>query len=161
MLELIVAHSNNGIIGDNNKLLWNLKDDLKNFKNITENSTIVMGRKTYESIGRPLPNRKNIVLSRNKELKIEGCKVINSIDYIFKLSKNERIIIIGGEQIYKIFKNKADKLHLTVVDCEIEGDAKFSYSKEELQSYNKIKEMVQSKNKRNEYSWVYFMYEKK
>ena len=160
MLELIVAYSKNGVIGNDNKLLWNLKDDLLNFKNITSNSTIVMGRKTFESIGKALPNRRNIVLSRNKKIEIENCEVFNSIEDVLRISKKERVIIIGGEEIYNIFKSKAEKIHLTIVDCILEGDAKFSFSEKELESYKKVKEQKQEKNERNEYSWTYRLYKK-
>lgn len=161
MLELIVAYSNNGVIGKDNKLLWNLKDDILNFKEITNNSTIVMGRKTYESIGRPLPNRRNIILSRNKDLEIEGCEVFNNIEDIIKLSKKERVIIIGGAEIYNIFKKKADILHLTVVDCELEGDSFFSFSEKELRRYSPQAGIFIRKNERNQYSWTYTQYRKK
>ena len=161
MLELIVAYSKSGVIGKDNQLLWKLKDDLLNFKNITKNSTIVMGRKTFESIGKPLPERKNIILSKNKKYQKKGCIVINSIDEIIELSKNERVVIIGGEQIYNIFKDKVNIVHLTIVNCEIEGDAYFSYSEEELKDFKLLKEKEQKMNERNEYSWVYYRYEKK
>lgn len=160
MIELIVAYSNNGVIGKDNKLLWNLKDDLKNFKDITKNNTIVMGRKTYESIGRPLPLRNNIILSRDENLEIEGCTIINNYKEIIELSKKEKVIIIGGAEIYKIFKDFSDVLHLTIVDCEVEGDSFFSYSSDELKKYTLIEKIKQKRDDRNEFSWIYFKYKK-
>lgn len=153
-LELIVAYSKNNVIGKENKLLWNLKDDLLNFKQITSGKTVVMGRKTYESIGRPLPNRKNIILTRNKSLKIEGCEIVNSIDEVLKLS-DEEIIIIGGEQIYNLFKNEVEIFHLTEVNVIIEGDAFFNV---DISNLNKLEERSQEQNERNEYSWIYRKY---
>jgi len=156
-LELIVAYSKNNVIGKDNKLLWNLKDDLLNFKRITSGKTVVMGRKTYDSIGRPLPDRKNIILTRNKELKIEGCEIINSIEEVLKLT-DEEIVIIGGEQVYNLFKNYVDIFHLTEVDTIIEGDAFFEI---DISNLNKVEEVSQEINERNEYSWIYRKYIKK
>ena len=122
MITLIAACSKNRAIGKDNKLLWHLPSDLKRFKKLTTGKTIVMGRKTFDSIGRPLPNRKNIILTNNKNLQIEGCEVINSIS---ELNTLEDIIIIGGEQIYNLFIEHADIIELTLIDKEFEGDAFF------------------------------------
>ena len=105
-----------------NKLLWHLPSDLKRFKRLTTGKTVVMGRKTYESIGKPLPNRKNIILTNNKDLIIEGCETINSIS---ELNLLEDIVIIGGEQIYNLFIDYADVIELTLIDKDFEGDAFF------------------------------------
>lgn len=122
MITLIAACSKNRAIGKDNKLLWHLPNDLKRFKKLTVGKTVVMGRKTYESIGRPLPNRKNIVISNNKDLHIEGCEIINSIS---ELNLLDDIVIIGGEQIYKLFIDYADVIELTLINKEFEGDAFF------------------------------------
>ena len=122
MVTLIAACAKNRAIGKDNKLLWHLPSDLKRFKRLTTGKTVVMGRKTYESIGKPLPNRKNIILTNNKDLVIEGCEVINSIS---ELNLMEDIVIIGGEQIYNLFIDYADVIELTLIDKEFEGDAFF------------------------------------
>ena len=122
MITIIAACSKNRAIGKDNKLLWHLPNDLKRFKKITTGKTILMGRKTFESIGKPLPNRKNIVLSNNKDLLIEGCEVITSIS---ELNLIEDIVIIGGEQIYKLFIDLADIIELTLIDKYFDGDAFF------------------------------------
>ena len=122
MITIIAACSKNRAIGKDNKLLWHLPNDLKRFKKITTGKTILMGRKTFESIGKPLPNRKNIVLSNNKDLLIEGCEVITSIS---ELNLIEDIVIIGGEQIYKLFIDLADVIELTLIDKYFEGDTFF------------------------------------
>ena len=137
MITLIAACSKNRAIGKDNRLLWNLPSDLKRFKQFTTGKTIVMGRKTYDSIGRPLPNRRNIILSNDKNLKIEGCEVINSIS---ELNLFDDIFIIGGEQIYNLFIDYADVIELTLINKEFEGDTffpeidskKFILDKEEL-----------------------------
>ena len=122
MVTLIAACAKNRAIGKDNKLLWHLPSDLKRFKRLTTGKTVVMGRKTYESIGKPLPNRKNIILTNNKDLIIEGCETINSIS---ELNLLEDIVIIGGEQIYNLFIDYADVIELTLIDKDFEGDAFF------------------------------------
>ena len=100
MLSLIVAVAQNGVIGDRNALLWHISEDLKHFKALTSGHPVVMGRKTYESLGRPLPNRTNVVVSR-QELEIPGCRVVHSLDEALALFPgDEEVFIIGGAQIY-------------------------------------------------------------
>ncbi len=102
-ITVIVAVSENLVIGYKNALPWHISEDLKNFKKITTNHSVVMGRKTFESIGKPLKDRRNIVISRDKALKISGVEVVNSLDDAICLTKDENeIFIIGGEQIYKM-----------------------------------------------------------
>lgn len=127
MLSLIVAMSQNNVIGDKNKLLWNLKEDLRRFKEITTGHPIIMGRKTYESIGKPLPNRKNIIITRS-DINIDGCIVVHSIEEAINMFPNdEEIFIIGGAEIYKQAIGKVDKMYLTVILEDYEGDAFFPY----------------------------------
>jgi dihydrofolate reductase len=127
MLSLIVAMSQNNVIGDKNKLLWNLKEDLRRFKEITTGHPIIMGRKTYESIGKPLPNRKNIIITRS-DINIDGCIVVHSIEEAINMFPNdEEIFIIGGAEIYKQTIGKVDKMYLTVILEDYEGDAFFPY----------------------------------
>ena len=126
MISIVVAVSENGVIGVDNKLPWYIPEDLKNFKKITEGGTVIMGRKTYQSIGKPLPNRVNIIISRNKSLKIPGCLVVNSIEEAIKKSeKNKGTFIIGGGEIYKKSLKFVDNVYLTKVHTEIKGDTTF------------------------------------
>lgn len=115
--------SENYVIGLNNSLPWHLSDDLKRFKKITTGHQIVMGRKTYESIGRPLPNRDNFVLTRNAKLQIDGINVIKSLNDI--PSSDKKTFIIGGGEIYTQLINSCDELLVTKIHCEIDGDAYF------------------------------------
>ncbi|NCV54025.1 MAG: dihydrofolate reductase, partial [Betaproteobacteria bacterium] len=115
--------SENYVIGLNNSLPWHLSDDLKRFKEITTGHQIVMGRKTYESIGRPLPNRDNFVLTRNAKLQIDGINVIKSLNDI--PSSDKKTFIIGGGEIYTQLINSCDELLVTKIHCEIDGDAYF------------------------------------
>ncbi|MDC0977305.1 dihydrofolate reductase [Methylophilaceae bacterium] len=121
--SIIVAMSENYAIGLNNSLPWHLSDDLKRFKEITTGHQIVMGRKTYESIGRPLPNRDNFVLTRNAKLQIDGINVIKSLNDI--PSSDKKTFIIGGGEIYTQLINSCDELLVTKIHCEIDGDAYF------------------------------------
>ena len=121
--SIIVAMSENYVIGLNNSLPWRLSDDLKRFKEITTGHQIVMGRKTYESIGRPLPNRDNFVLTRNAKLQIDGINVIKSLNDI--PSSDKKTFIIGGGEIYAQLINSCDELLVTKIHCEIDGDAYF------------------------------------
>jgi dihydrofolate reductase len=132
IISLIVAHGPKREIGFNNKLLWHLSDDLKNFKKITSGRAIVMGRKTFESIGKPLPNRKNIVLTRDMNFKPEGIDVIHDPLMAFELAlelndsdENNELIICGGEEIYKIYLPFAQRIYRTLVDFNGEADAFF------------------------------------
>jgi dihydrofolate reductase len=121
--SIIVAMSENYVIGLNNSLPWHLSDDLKRFKEITTGHQIVMGRKTYESIGKPLPNRDNFVLTRNAKLQIDGINVIKSLNDI--PSSDKKTFIIGGGEIYTQLINSCDELLVTKIHCEIDGDAYF------------------------------------
>lgn len=161
MINIIVASSENNVIGKDNKLLWDLKDDLKRFKDLTKNNTVIMGRKTYESIGKPLPNRVNIVLTRSKK-EIKGCIVVNSVkEALNKSDRNKEIFIIGGTEIYNQFLNYCNKIYLTLVHSEFEGDAYFFSEKEILN--NKFKEIKRErieKNNKNEYPFSFIEFKR-
>lgn len=125
MISVIVAVAKNGTIGDKNTLLWHISEDLRNFKRITSGHPVIMGRKTFESLGRPLPNRTNVVISRTTT-HIEGCTVVNSLEKAIGLfSAEEEVFIIGGAQIYAQAMPLADKFYLTVVEHNYEGDTSF------------------------------------
>ena len=116
--------SKNRVIGNNNELIWKLSSDLKRFKELTTGHPVVMGRKTYESIGRPLPNRRNIIITRNSEYEIEGCETVSSLEEALLLT-GSNCFIIGGGEIYKQSLELADKIYLTLVHHEFEGDTQF------------------------------------
>ena len=126
MISIIAAVSKNGVIGVDNKLPWDLPEDLKRFKELTTGNVVIMGRKTYESIGKPLPNRINIVITRNKDFFVPGVITTNSLESaLLKAGGDKHIFIIGGGEIYKQSIGFADKLYITEVDMEVEGDTKF------------------------------------
>jgi dihydrofolate reductase len=127
---LIAAMSSNRVIGVENRLPWNIPEDLKRFRALTANHVIVMGRKTFESIGRPLPGRDNRIITRQKDYRPEGVKVYSSLADALKEPvpaelKSDEIFVIGGGEIYQQALKFADRIHLTVIDQEFEGDAYF------------------------------------
>ena len=125
MITIIAACSKNRVLGLDNKLIWNLPEDLKRFKQMTDSHPIVMGRKTFESIGRPLPNRTNIILTKNKNYKQEGCLVYNNFRDILELWEKKDLFVIGGGEIYTMFLPYADKIELTLIEKEFSGDTYF------------------------------------
>jgi len=123
VISLIVAASTNNVIGNDGELPWRLSDDLKRFKAVTMGKPIVMGRKTFESIGRPLPGRQNIVISRQGGFAADGCDVVQSIEQAVEVAgAAEEIMVIGGSEIYAAF---LPSVYLTRVHTEAEGDAFF------------------------------------
>ena len=126
-ITLVAAIASNNVIGKENSLPWNIPEDLKRFKQMTSGNTILMGRKTFDSIGRPLPNRQNIVMTKDKNFEQEGIKVINDFDEALELIKesNEDVFVIGGSKIYELFEPVANSLAITRILKDFEGDAFF------------------------------------
>ena len=144
IISSIVAFSDNNVIGIDNELPWHLPNDLKYFKKSTSNHTIIMGRKTFESIGRPLPNRENIVITRNEKYKAEGTRCFNSISAAIKYCESkakDEIFFIGGAQIYSECLSWTDKLYITRVHATINNGTAFfpelDWSKWTLQEQEK------------------------
>jgi len=149
---MIAAMAHHRVIGKDQKMPWHLPADLAFFKKTTMGSPILMGRKTYESIGRPLPGRLNLVLTRNPALKIEGCEVVTSLDEAMtvakeKSSQSHEIFITGGSHLYTSFLDKADRLYLTMIDADLEGDTYFpDYTQYQWQEIERIEHPVDNKN---------------
>ena len=128
IISAIAAMSKNRVIGKDNKIPWHLPTDLKYFKRTTLHHHIILGRKCYESIGRPLPKRTNIIVTRNKKYEAEGCVIVGSIEEALKYARNRKaseVFIAGGGQIYEQSMDLWDKLYLTEVALEVEGDVYF------------------------------------
>lgn len=126
MISIIVAAAENNVIGRQGELPWRLSDDLKRFKAITMGKPIVMGRKTWDSIGRPLPGRQNIVITRQPGFTAEGCDVVTSLDDAITAARDaEETVVIGGSQIYALAMPLAERLYITRVHADVEGDASF------------------------------------
>lgn len=160
MFSIIVAVGKNREIGKGNKLLWHVPEDLKNFKEITTGKTVIMGRKTFESIGRPLPNRKNIVLSKNgdkESFEQKGIELYQNLESLIEDYKNseEEIFIIGGEQIYREFMQKGlvRRLYISYIEFS-DSEAGAYFPKIDYDNWKIIKE-------KNYDDWKFCMYEKK
>jgi dihydrofolate reductase len=126
IVSAVVAIGENNAIGKDNELLWYLPADLKHFKSITKGHTIIMGRKTFDSIGKPLPHRRNILITRSKELKIDGAEVVNTVDQALALcAGEEEVFIVGGAEIYKLAMPVTDRIYLTIVHQSYQADAYF------------------------------------
>ncbi|RDL42810.1 type 3 dihydrofolate reductase [Marinomonas piezotolerans] len=165
MLSLIVAMSTNRVIGVNNALPWHLPNDLKYFKQVTMGKPIIMGRNTYESIGRPLPGRRNIVITRNPDYQAEGIDVVSSLEEAIKLGEDiclidghEEVMVIGGAQIYELALPRADRLYITHVDTHLEGDAFFP--EVPWQNYEKVGEEAFAAEGPNPYDYRFSVYQK-
>lgn len=126
-LSIAVAVGENFAIGKNNQLLWHMPADLKYFKQTTSGHTIIMGRKTFDSVGRPLPNRRNIVITRDATLKIDGVEVVNSLDKALEITNNEEkpVFIVGGAEIYRQALPKTQTIYLTTIHHTFEADTFF------------------------------------
>lgn len=131
MISLIAAMARNRVIGAGGKMPWHLPEDLKSFKKITNGHPVIMGRKTFDSIGKPLPGRTNFVVTRDQSLRLDGCRVASSLDEALAragavdVPGHEEVCVIGGGEIYRQALPSADRLYLTVIDRDFEGDAFF------------------------------------
>lgn len=162
MISAIVAMANNKVIGNKNDLPWYLPADLKRFKELTTNHTVVMGRNTYDSIvariGKPLPNRHNIVLTRDTGFTAEGVEVVHSQEEIQKLIvSNEETFIIGGAQVYESLLSIIDRIYVTEVDVDIAGDTYFPTFSD---SWKEVSREHHEKDEENEYDYSYVLYER-
>ncbi len=125
-IALIVAMAENRVIGRNNTLPWHLSADLKHFRKLTTGKPIIMGRRTHESIGRPLPERTNIVITRDRHFRSAGCLVVHSVDEALQAAGDaDEVMVMGGAQLYEQMLERADRIYLTRVHAEVEGDTWF------------------------------------
>jgi dihydrofolate reductase len=126
MLSIIVAVGENNVIGKDNDLIWKLPRDMRHFKETTTGHYIIMGRKTFESNGRPLPNRTNVIITRDRNYTAEGCKIAHSLEDAIKEAKNDKeAFIIGGGKIYEESLSIVDRIYITKIHHEFEGDTFF------------------------------------
>jgi dihydrofolate reductase len=126
IISIMVAIAENHAIGKNNQLLWHLPADLKHFKDTTSGHTVIMGRKTFDSVGKPLPNRRNIVITRNTELQMPGVEVVSDLESAIALcNHDDEVFIVGGAQIYRMAMGITDKIYLTVVKGNFDADTFF------------------------------------
>ena len=162
MISFIVAAAENNVIGKNNQLPWHLPSDMKYFKNQTWGMTVIMGRKSLESLGKPLQGRKNIVVTRNKSWKPEGAEVAHSIDEAIELAKQsgaKEIFIIGGAEIFKTTMPIAERIYLTRIHHEFEGDAYFP--EVSTDEWNLVKSRLCEADEKNHYPHTFQVWERK
>ncbi len=156
-ISMIVAVDGERAIGKDNRLLWNIPEDLKRFKELTTGHAVIMGENTYHSIGRPLPNRTNIVVTLNQLLVLPGCFVVYSIDEAFQVAKekeNEEVFVIGGASIYKQCLPLVERLYLTLVEGKYEADTFFP-------DYSEFQKVVSEEKGENEqYHYTYYILER-
>ncbi len=159
-ISLVVAVAENGVIGKDNQLLWKLSADLKRFKTITSNHFILLGRKTFESIGKPLPNRTSLIISRKYECDLENCFVFKTINeaIVFAAQQNqEEVFVIGGGEIYRQTLPMANKIYLTLVHTEIDGDTFFDYDESNWKVKHK---QIILQDEKNEFDSTYLILER-
>jgi dihydrofolate reductase len=155
MITIIAAIAENNALGKDNKLIWHLPADLQRFKKITSKHHVIMGRKTFESLGKPLPNRTNIIITRNNNFTAEGCVIVNSLKEAIAAAKNdENPFILGGAEIYKQAINIADKLDVTFVHHNFEADAFFPKIDEKIWKETSREDHKADAKNKYDYSFV-------
>lgn len=159
MISIIVAMARNRVIGRNNKLIWHLPADLRHFKNTTLGNPVIMGRKTFESMGKALPGRTNIIVTRQKDYTAPGCLVANSLADALEIAPHGEIFIAGGGEIYRQALPLADRMYITVVDHDFEGDTFFPDFPAER--WQLSEESVHEADEKNSYSMTFRTYMKK
>ena len=160
-ISMILAVANNGVIGNNNTLVWKQKKDMQLFKSLTSGNAIIMGRKTFDSIKKPLPNRTNIVITRNINFEADGVLVFNNLNQAIQKAKetNKEIFIIGGADIYTQSIPLVDKIYLTKIDASPKGDAFFDLDL--LEKFNKTSTISLKKDEENEFDYSFEEYIKR
>lgn len=162
IISQIVAVAENGAIGKDNDLIWRLPTDLKYFKEITTGHHIIMGRKNYESIGRPLPNRTSVIITRNKDYKAEGCIIVNSIEEALEVAKSNgetEAFIIGGGEIYRSSLDITQTIYYTEVHESFEADTFYPHLEENI--WVETSREYHTKNEKNAYNFSFVKYQKK
>tara|TARA_R110001632_G_scaffold42605_7_gene107904 strand:- start:9793 stop:10281 length:489 start_codon:yes stop_codon:yes gene_type:complete len=162
MITIIAAIGKNNELGKDNDLIWHLSADLKRFKKVTTGHTIIMGRNTFESIGKPLPNRRSVIITRNTSYLQEGCDVVHSLEAAIELIKDEEAaFIIGGAQIYKetIEKNLADQLDITQVHQDFEADVYFPEI--DAKVWKEVSREDFSLDEKNQYNYSFLQFRKR
>ena len=160
IISLIVAMARNRVIGNAGKIPWKLPADMKRFRALTMGKPVVMGRKTFESIGKPLPGRTNIVMTRDPSLRAEGCRVVSSCEEAIAAAADAgKVMIIGGEEIYKEFLSIAHRINLTVIDVELQGDALFP--EVNLAEWHEVNREKHGSDEKNPCAYTFVTLEKK
>ena len=159
IISLVVAMDNNGIIGKEGMLPWHLSSDLKHFRKITMGKPIIMGRKTHESIGRPLPGRENVIITHDKDYVAKDCTVLNSLECVYaRFHDIDEIMIMGGADLYQQTIDKAQRIYLTEVHADLEGDTWFPQFDRE--KWEEVERYDFRADEKNEYDYSFVILEK-
>ncbi|MDQ0232594.1 dihydrofolate reductase (trimethoprim resistance protein) [Metabacillus malikii] len=159
-VSLIVAMDKNRVIGKENDIPWRIPKDWEYVKHTTKGHPIILGRKNLESIGRALPDRRNIILTRKKDFTFNGCEIAHTVNDVFELCKNEQeIFIFGGEQIYRMFLPYVEKMYMTKIHDEFEGDTFFP--EVNYKEWNEVSVKKGIRNDKNPYEYYFHIYERK
>jgi dihydrofolate reductase len=159
MISMILAMDRNRLIGKDNKLPWHIPGDLAYFRKVTTGHTVIMGRKTYESIGKPLPGRKNVVITHRDDFHPEGCTICRSIEEAADMGRGEEVFVIGGAQVYTAFLPLADRLYITHIDESFEGDTWFPDIDPE--EWKLVSNIQGSRDEKNPYTCWFAVYTRK
>ncbi|WP_053219469.1 dihydrofolate reductase [Virgibacillus senegalensis] len=161
MISLLYAMDKNRVIGYQNDLPWRLPNDLKFFKQLTTGNTIIMGRKTFASLKRPLPNRKNVIVTRDETFHAEGCQILHSVDEIIKWNENDpetELFVIGGGEIFRQILPYTDRMYMTLIEDSFPGDTFFpEYNEAEWKLTKKVQG---EKNEKNPYDYYFLQYDR-
>jgi len=160
LISAIFAMSENRVIGKDNQLPWHLPADLKHFKKVTLGKPILMGRKTYESIGRPLPGRCNVVITKEIDYQAPGCVVVNSIEQALITTKeNAEIFVMGGALLYQAMLPLIQRLYMTIIHQAFDGDTFFPLLNQD--DWQEIERIDHAKDRENPYSYSFFILDRK
>jgi dihydrofolate reductase len=158
-ISLVVAMAENRVIGRDNQLPWRLSADLQHFKALTMGKPIIMGRKTWESLGRPLPGRTNIVVTRDIGYQAEGCVVVHSIEQALEVAAgSDEVMVIGGANLYRQLLDRADRLYLTLVRADVEGDTWFPEF--DLTQWREVERESHLRDDKNEFDYEFVLLER-
>ncbi|MNI02924.1 Dihydrofolate reductase [compost metagenome] len=158
-ISFIFAMDRNGAIGKDNKMPWHIPADLKFFKKVTNGHSVLMGRKTYESIGKPLPGRTNIIMTQNQEYSAEGCEVVHTIAEVQQYYKEKELFVIGGAEIFRLYLPVADRLYITFIEQEFEADTFFNDI--DLSDWDLVSSEQGPQDEKNPYEYHFRIFDKK
>ena len=158
-IALIAAMAENRVIGRENRLPWRLPADLRRFKSLTMGKPVIMGRKTYESIGKPLPGRSNIVVTRDPDYRAQGCRVVHSLEQALEAAAgHDEVMVIGGAELYRQTLERAERTYLTMVKAELDGDALFPQI--ETRHWRELERESHRADEKNEYDYDFVTLER-
>jgi len=158
-IALIAAMTENRVIGRENRLPWRLSADLRRFKSLTMGKPVIMGRKTYESIGKPLPGRSNIVVTRDRDYRAQGCRVVHSLEQALEAAAgHDEVMVIGGAQLYRQTLDRAERMYLTLVKTELDGDTLFPQI--EMRHWRELERESHRADEKNEYDYDFVTLER-